>query len=136
MGTKNNSSSIKAHKPPVLFAGRRGTLECFSKHLFMKLRQHFHALVFDRMIVFQNYFLSSARKEVNNKNKKKKKKKDWTLRWQGGKIITLKTLRKNDLILVLSVCNYCVRTNNTSSSVEAQNLPVLLARRRRGTLEY
>ena len=110
MGTKNNSSSIKAHKPPVLFARRRSTLESFSKHHFMKLRQHFHALVFDRMKVFQNYFLSTARKKVNKK-KKKERKKNWTLRWQGGKIITLKTLRTNDLILVLSICNYCARKN-------------------------
>ena len=96
----------------------------------MKLRQHFHALVFDRMKVFQNYFLSSARKKVNKKkNKKKERKKNWTLRGQGGKIITLKTLRTNDLILVLSICNYCARKKNTSSSAEAQNLPVLFARR-------
>ena len=100
------------------------------------------------MKVFQNYFLSSARKKENktkqNKKKKEKKKetkrekRNWTLRWQGGTIIiiTLKTLRTNDLILVLTICNYCVRTNNTSSSAEAQNLPVLFARRRRGTLEY
>ena len=108
VGTKTNSSSIKAHKPPVLFARRRSTLESFSKHHFMKLRQHFHALVYDRMKVFQNYFLSSARKKVNKK-KRKERKKNWTFRWQGGKIVTLKTLRTNDLILVLSICNYCAR---------------------------
>ena len=75
--TKTNSSSIEAHKPPVLFARRRSTLESFSKHHFMKLRQHFHALVYDRMKVFQNYFLSSARKKVNKKKKEKKKELDF-----------------------------------------------------------
>ena len=77
-------------------------------------------------------------KTTKKKKEKKREKKNWTLWWQGGKviIITLKTLRTNDLILVLTICNYCVRTNNTSSSAEAQNLPVLFARRRRGTLEY
>ena len=72
VGTKNNFSSIKVHKPPVLFARRRSTLVSFSKHHFIKLRQHFHALVFDRMKVFQNYFLSSARKKVNKKKIKNK----------------------------------------------------------------
>ena len=53
----------------------------------MKLRQHFHALVFDRMKVFQNYFLSSARKKVNKKKTKKKKEKKIGL--LGGKGVKL-----------------------------------------------
>ena len=53
------------------------------------------------MKVFQNYFLCSARKkenktkqnkkqnQANKKKEKKREKKNWTLWWQGGKVIII-----------------------------------------------